>query len=69
MAHALPRKDGEEIAVTAHFTVKRVTSGVYTLKDARYRRHCRFGNAAEIRQDIAHALTYDVLPRAKSTWL
>lgn len=63
----LPHNRGERITITATTgataTISRAThSRAYVLRRDGCRDHCRFGDAGEIRQDVAHFLQCGHLP-------
>lgn len=58
------RIDGPDGAVAY---VKRIVRGEYTLRREGVKDHCRFGDAAHIREDIAYFMEGGGLPRG-SMW-
>ncbi len=66
----LPNK-GEALTIQAYgktLTIKRNASGVDWHAFASDSRHTRFGNASEIRSDMAHFIETGTLPRSKTCW-
>lgn len=63
---ALPKTIGEKTAFSAQdstFYVKKKTAGEFVLIHEQNKQRSRWGNAAEIRQDIAHAMTFGTWPK------
>jgi hypothetical protein len=68
--HTLPKKTGESVTYLSlgnTLTVRRLNRVDYSAKVKESTR-LRFGNAKEIRQDIAFFLENGILPAAKGGW-
>ena len=62
----LPKTIGQKIEFPAHggtFYVKKKSASDFVLMHDQNKQRSRWGNSTEIRQDIAHVLTYGTLPK------